>query len=187
MGDRNQLHYLRARIPEVDGPVLEIGSKEYGGSYGFRGQYPDFTGLDMAEGQGVDVVCDLSETTGPLQTGHYALIICCSVLEHCAQPWNMADNIVRLLKPGGRVYVCVPWTWRYHPYPDDYWRFSWSGIKALFPWLEWNEPTFSTTREGEFLPAEFQSDNNLATVIDGRKFIPYLMLHMIGTWTEKTK
>ena len=52
----------------------------------------------------------------------------------------------------------------------------------LFPdSIEWGKPEFSTTRDGEFFPAEFQSDNNLATVIEGRKFIPYLMLHMIGT------
>lgn len=188
MGDKNQLHFLKARVPAVDGPVLEVGSKAYGAfTTDFRKTYPgEYCGVDLAGGEGVDVVADLSRTLGPLKAGHYSLVICCSVLEHVDQPWAMADNLTRLLRPGGRIYISVPWTWRYHAYPDDYWRFSWSGIKALFPSITWEQPMFSTTREGEIFPAVQDADNNLAVVIGGRKFIPYLMLHMLGVvpWTQ---
>lgn len=181
MGDKNQLHFLKARIPAVDGPVLEVGSKKYGFNVNFRDVYHgEYVGVDMAEGDGVDEVVDLSKTLGPLPEKHFSLVICCSVLEHVEQPYAMADNLVRLLRPGGRIYVSVPWTWRYHAYPADYWRFSWQGIQKLFPSLAWEEPMFSTTRDGELFPAVPDADNNLATVIEGRKFIPYLMLHMVS-------
>lgn len=183
LGDKNQLQFLSSRAPAVDGPVLEVGSRDYGGagaSARFRDHYPGLVGLDVAPGQGVDVVADIAKSTD-LPDGHFALVICCSVLEHVENPWAVAENITKLLKPGGSLYVSVPWTWRYHGYPDDYWRFSWSGIAKLFPAIKWGEPMFSTTREGEFFKAEFQADNNLAQVIEGRKFIPYLMLHMMGT------
>ena len=184
MGDRNQWHYLSRR--KFDGPVLEIGSKSYtGNTADFRQMFPDFLGVDLQPGAGVDVVADLSQPHD-LPKHHFGLVICCSVLEHCRDPWAMARNITELVRPGGSVYIAVPWVWRYHDYPDDYWRFSWSGIKALFPEIEWEAPEFSTTREGDFFPAMKDADNNLAVVIEGRKFLPYLMLNMLGTWTTKT-
>lgn len=182
MGDRNQLLFLKDRVPTAS-PVLEVGSKAYGAfTTDFRKTYPgEYVGVDLAEGEGVDAVVDLSRTLGSLPESHFDLVICCSVLEHVDQPYAMADNLVRLLRPGGRIYISVPWTWRYHAYPDDYWRFSWRGIQTLFPEsVSWEQPMFSTTREGELFPAVPDADNNLAVVIEGRKFIPYLMLHMLG-------
>lgn len=42
MGDRNQYLYLylSERVPSIDGPILEIGSKDYGSTEDFRGLYP---------------------------------------------------------------------------------------------------------------------------------------------------
>lgn len=163
--------------------MVEIGSKDYGNAANFRSLYPEYVGLDMAEGKGVDVVCDLSKSA--FKEGHFALAICCSVLEHVEDPWAVAGNITKLLRPGGKLYVSVPWVWRYHAYPGDYWRFSWQGIQKLFPEIQWEEPEYSTTRDGEFFPAVPDSDHTLAMCVEGRKFIPYLMLHMIGAkWTE---
>lgn len=179
MGDKNQLTFLKRRLPVVDGPVLEVGSKVYGQTPNFRSAYQDYTGVDLEAGDGVDVVADLSKPHG-LTEGRYALVIACSVLEHAKDPWALARNMTKLLRPGGRLYLAVPWAWRFHSYPDDFWRFSWRGIETLFPDVKWDEPEYSTTRLGEFFPAVKDADHNLATVIEGRKFIPYLMLHMVG-------
>src|SRR5262245_60266393 len=126
MGDVNQLLYLQERLPKVDGCVLEVGSKDYGSTIPFRnhisfsGQY---IGLDMQAGSGVDVVGDLTESLCGLMASSFALIICCSVLEHVRRPWIMAENMTKLLAPGGTIFISVPWVWRYHGYPDDYYRF----------------------------------------------------------------
>jgi SAM-dependent methyltransferase len=188
MGDKNQRHFLGRKLPSVEGPVLEIGAKEYQQfTQSFRGFYPnEYVGVDLEPGDGVDVVADLSESLGGLEEGKYGLVIACSVLEHVRNPRAMADNLVKLLRPGGAVFISVPWVWRYHAYPDDYQRFSWSGIQVLFPAVKWDQAEFSTTREGELFPAVKDADNNLAVVIEGRKFLPYLMLQMIG-WTETKK
>lgn len=184
MGDKNQHIFLREHAPLSGGPVLEVGSKQYGSTTSLRDLYTDeYVGVDMEEGLGVDVVVDLSRTIGPLQEGHFGLVICSSVLEHVDLPYAMADNLVRLLKPGGRLYISVPWVWRYHAYPDDYWRFSWRGIQMLFPEsMRWEQPMFSTTKEGEIFPAVPGADNQFAMKIEGRKYLPYLMVHMIGAY-----
>ena len=190
MGDQNQLLYLQRFLPEANGAILEIGSKDYGNTVPFRKhvRHHEYVGLDMASGAGVDVVGDLSHDLCGLDEGRFDLIICCSVLEHVEKPWLMARNIVRLTKPEGRVYMSVPWVWRYHPYPDDYFRFSWRGIESLFDTLVWGHRYYSTNVIGEFLEitdAQKDWDNRMAQYAEtqpgeNRKYLPYLMVNMLG-------
>jgi SAM-dependent methyltransferase len=190
MGDVNQLHFLRKKVPTCEGPIIEIGSKDYGSTSSFREFYSacQYVGVDLAAGKGVDVVADLTTGIGALPESHFALAICCSVLEHVHKPWLMAQNIARLLRPGGRLYVSVPWVWRYHPYPDDYFRFSFRGVRSLFDGFDWDMAYYSTTAEGDFYPIDETQpgiDNDMAVVVKShgdrrRKYLPYLMINMIG-------
>ncbi len=193
MGDINQLLYLRKFLPVVDGPILEIGSKDYGNTSSFRAIYTGnpYTGLDMEEGKGVDVVQDLTLGTGQLLAEHFALGVCCSVLEHVNRPWIMAENITTLIRTGGKLFMSVPWVWRYHAYPDDYFRFSFRGIISLFPGFTWEQIHYSTSLQGEFFPITDQDtgvDNRLALMANTdkgqRKYLPYLMVNMLGTKKE---
>jgi SAM-dependent methyltransferase len=193
LGDRNQIHFLRKFVPEVSGAILEIGSKDYGSTSSFRETYPGnpYTGVDMEDGPGVDQVVDLAEGIGGLPEGHFALAVCCSVLEHVSRPWKMAENITRLMAKDGRLYMSVPWVWRYHAYPDDYFRFSFRGVEALFPDFRWSTPYYSTNVEGEFVEiteANRQADDRMAVHVANkqgaqRKYLPYLMVNMIGVRT----
>ena len=189
MGSSNDLLYLQKHMPTVSGPVLEVGSKDYGNTQDFRGLYRDheYIGVDMAPGKNVDVVINLADGTAPLKDQHFALIVCCSVLEHVQKPWIFADHLVRLLRPGGVLFISVPWVWRWHPYPDDYFRFSWRGVMSLFPDLAWGNICYSTSLANEFVPIVPGAegvDDRMATYIDTplgqRKYLPYLLLHMLG-------
>ncbi len=174
------------------GPILEVGSKDYGNTSTFRSFYSasEYIGVDMAQGEGVDAVVDLVEGTGQLPLEHFDLIICCSVMEHVRKPWVFAENISKLTRVGGQIYICVPWVWRYHPYPDDYFRFSWRGVTELFPCLEWTSIEYSTNVPGEFIPITETSkhiDDKMAIhrrvgILNWnrRKYLPYLQLHMLG-------
>jgi SAM-dependent methyltransferase len=191
MGDVNQRVYLQTQVPSVDGPVLEVGSKEYGSTSSFRTLYQgsEYVGLDMADGTGVDVVADLTQGIGPLREGHFALVICCSVLEHVTRPWVFAENLTRVVRPGGKLFMSVPWVWRYHPYPDDYFRFSHKGVMQLFDRFAWDKMYYTTTAENEFFAIDDSAngaDNQmslLGTSPTGkvRKHLPYLMVNMLGT------
>jgi SAM-dependent methyltransferase len=191
MGDVNQLVYLQTQVPTVDGPVLEVGSKEYGSTSSFRTLYKgsEYVGLDMADGTGVDVVTDLTQGIGPLREGHFALVICCSVLEHVTRPWVFAENLTKVVRPGGKLFMSVPWVWRYHPYPDDYYRFSHKGVMQLFDRFDWDKMYYSTTAENEFVAIDDSAngaDNQMALLGKTpagkvRKHLPYLMVNMLGT------
>jgi hypothetical protein len=190
LGDRNQILFLRKFVPEVAGPILEIGSKDYGSTSSFREFYPNspYVGVDMEAGAGVDQVVDLAEGIGDLPENHFALTVCCSVLEHVSKPWKMAENITRLAAKDGKLFMSAPWVWRYHAYPDDYFRFSFRGVLALFPDFEWGQPYYSTNVTGEFIEINDENreaDNRMAVFVDTqkgekRKYLPYLMVNMIG-------
>lgn len=191
MGDINQLLYLKRWVPVVDGPVLEIGSKDYGSTSSFRDFYTqsEYVGVDMEAGKGVDVIQDLTQSTGPLPQSHFALGICCSVLEHVKKPWVFAENLNSLVRPGGLLFMSVPWVWRFHAYPDDYFRFSYRGIISLFENFDWQTIYYSTNVPGEFFAIGNQDtgvDNSLAVMVKTqsghqRKYLPYLMVNMLGT------
>ena len=193
MGDINQLAYLKHWVPKAEGPVLEVGSRDYGSTSSFRDFYAgsEYVGLDMAAGKGVDVVADLTRSIEPLEESYFGLGICCSVLEHVDKPWVFAANLTRLIRPGGLLYMSVPWVWRYHAYPDDYFRFSHRGVMSLFGEFEWSRLFYSTTVDNEFVEIEdppanrdAAADNRMAIQLAKgeakRKYLPYLMVNMLG-------
>lgn len=142
MGDLNQRDFVEENRNLVRGPIIEIGSKNYGNTPDLRSLFPNeqYIGVDREPGGGVDVVCDL---TGDFESVVEAIgvaqartVICFSVLEHCKYPFKMAENISALLAEGGVVFVSVPFVWNIHAFPDDYWRFTPSAISLLFGGLQ---------------------------------------------------
>jgi SAM-dependent methyltransferase len=189
LGDVNQRLFLEKLLPRVDGPVLEVGAKDYGSTVSFRDLYRgEYLGVDLEAGKGVDQVVDLGAGLGGLPESHFALAICCSVLEHTPTPWVMAETLTRLLRPGGALYISVPWVWRYHAYPDDYFRFSPRAVQSLFPRFAWRHATYSSNVPGEHVELDLadirEVDNRLAqrapTPNGDRKYLPYLMVNMLG-------
>jgi SAM-dependent methyltransferase len=51
------------------------------------------------------------------------LVLCTQILEHVRRPVAITDEIYRVLKPGGRVFVSVPAVFPLHGSPEDNWRF----------------------------------------------------------------
>lgn len=145
MGDKNQLQYVRDHINELAGPYLEVGSRNYGSTQDLRSIVPPgqtYVGLDMTEGDGVDLVLDLTEEFDGIDERlggrRFGTIFCLSVMEHCERPFRMAEAVSRLLRPGGKLCISVPYAWKFHGYPSDYWRFTHMGVMKLFPKLDFN-------------------------------------------------
>jgi hypothetical protein len=72
MGSPNDIVYLKKVYPNANGPVLEIGSKIVSVSE-FRKNYTtvEYVGVDLEEGDGVDVVCDLTKDNHPLPKNYF--------------------------------------------------------------------------------------------------------------------
>ena len=144
MGDANQHRFVLELKDRLSGPFLEIGSRNYGNTQDLRSLFKGDTyiGADLSDGDGVDVVLDLTQSFEVIdeKLGHqrFGTIFSFSVMEHCDNPFLMAENMVQLLKPGGKVVLSVPFAWKFHGYPSDYWRFTTEGVKKLFPRIDWD-------------------------------------------------
>lgn len=123
------------------GRALVVGSHVYTGRPDRRQLYADAVGVDMVPGEGVDVVLDMEEEPPP-SLGQFTHVDCISVLEHARRPWLVAANIERLLEQDGTLYLSMPFAWRIHAYPNDYWRASTEGVQALFPNISWKALQF---------------------------------------------
>lgn len=134
------IELFERQISPRAGRTLIAGSRVYGAKEDRRARYADVVGVDMTAGPGVDIVADLELDRLPETFAH---IECMSVLEHCRRPWLMAANLQRMLEPGGTLFITVPFIWRVHGYPDDYWRFTVSGVKSLFCDIEWTHEAYS--------------------------------------------
>jgi SAM-dependent methyltransferase len=186
--DSNQYRLLLAFKDFIKGSVLEVGSRQTGNTTSFREDFPNnkYVGLDMQEGNNVDVLCDLTKGIEPLGEGQFGLIISCSVLEHTPQPWLMAANMERLLEKNGVCFLSVPWIWRFHKYPDDYFRYTPAAIKSLFPNIDWTHTFFHTNLKDDIYDYDEPGvENKLALIamVDDtrfRKFLPCTMLTMVG-------
>jgi SAM-dependent methyltransferase len=56
-------------------------------------------------------------------------IICNAVLEHVENPHKAINELFRVLKKGGRIWVEVPFNQPYHPTPGDFWRVTPDGLR----------------------------------------------------------
>jgi hypothetical protein len=162
MGDANQYEWVKKHALRVQAPILEIGSKNYGSvSYDYRGLFVGrgaYVGTDMAPGDGVDVVADLTADFDclpeSLRTRRFGAILCMSVMEHVRDIYKFALNLRQLLAVDGIAFVSVPWVWRFHGYPSDYWRFSPEALKFLLAPLQLDETAscISYQQLGSFNP-----------------------------------
>lgn len=55
-----------------------------------------------------------------------------AVLEHVSDPFQCAREIARVLKPGGKVCIGVPFVFHEHGYPEHYYNMTRRGVANLF-------------------------------------------------------
>lgn len=78
-----------------------------------------------------DIVIDAHQI--PFKDHTFDLIIAGQVLEHCFKPWVVAQEIERVCKKGGNMLIEVPFNFPYHSPPYDFFRFTFTGLRSLFP------------------------------------------------------
>ncbi|MDP3612751.1 MAG: methyltransferase domain-containing protein, partial [Rubrivivax sp.] len=71
----------------------------------------------------VDLVCDLSQPL-PLPDATFDTIVFSDVLEHLPEPVAVWHEMARLLAPGGRIVLNVPFYYSVHAHPHDYARYT---------------------------------------------------------------
>lgn len=94
----------------------------------------EFINLDIFPFPGVDVVGSADRL--PFKDATFDGLTSESLLEHVADPKGVALEMARVVKSGGCIYASAPFIHPFHASPDDFNRFTTSGLKELFPGFE---------------------------------------------------
>lgn len=110
------------------GVVLDVGAK----AAPYRSYVPagGYMRLDIDPAKKPDICCDLHELEwkGDL----FDTVLAIEVLEHLYDPQRAIDRIHAVLKPGGVCILSTRFMYRYHPDPEDHYRFTWDSLRYLF-------------------------------------------------------
>lgn len=93
-----------------------------------------YTGVDWGSSihdTKADVFSDLNKPL-PIEPNVADTVVCLSVLEHLSEPQSFLKEANRIMKPGAMMVMQVPWQWKLHEEPYDFFRYTPYGLKHLF-------------------------------------------------------
>ena len=85
---------------------------------------------DVSFSANIDIICDAHCL--PFKNESFDAVILQAVLEHVIDPYKCVDEVKRLLKENGLVYVETPFIQQVHQAPYDFTRFTFLGHRWLF-------------------------------------------------------
>jgi SAM-dependent methyltransferase len=94
----------------------------------------------------------------------FDIVFSSDVFEHIDRPWLAAKEISRILKPGGVAFTVTLWSWRNHPCPIDFWRFSPECLEYLFSDLTCIEKGFDLSQRRNDSRGFWKSGNDSVPV-----------------------
>jgi SAM-dependent methyltransferase len=112
------------------GQVLEIGGRAHPRGQLFGESY-SYINLDLDHSDEGTIAGDITNCP-EIPDASFDVVLSVDVFEHLDRPWLAASEISRILAPGGLVYTSTLFSWRYHPCPIDFWRFTPEALEFLF-------------------------------------------------------
>lgn len=113
--------------------VLDAGAGELRYAHLFRSHR--YVAADLAVGDPrwdygkLDCIADL--TTLPFRDAAFDACVNIVTLEHVREPAAVVAELGRILRPGGRLFLCAPLEWEVHQSPHDYYRYTLHGLRYL--------------------------------------------------------
>jgi SAM-dependent methyltransferase len=141
--DINHLKIIRKNVADFikvcsikydksDSLMLDIAPQDYNGAKEFFKSTKIET-LDIDPHSGCNYIADICMNNEFLiSENKFDYILCTEVLEHTLRPFDAANELLRILKPDGLVFVTVPFNFRIHGPLPDCWRFTEHGLRSIF-------------------------------------------------------
>jgi SAM-dependent methyltransferase len=108
------------RTLRSDMVAIDVGS-------GNTRQFEGIVTVDLMPYPNVDVVSDADRL--PFASQSVDVVVSIAVLEHVPDPRRAIAELIRVMKPGGRAFIFVPFMQGFHAAPHDYQRFTRPGLE----------------------------------------------------------
>ena len=150
---------LKGELADAQGVVLDVGA----GAQPYRPLVPrtaTYRAIDSViarDGFGYDVP-DTEYFEGdrwPVEDASVDLVLATETLEHIPDPAVFLAEARRVLRPGGRLLLTVPFAARWHYIPHDYWRFTPASLRDLLGTAGFADPVV-TARGNEVTVAAYK-------------------------------
>jgi SAM-dependent methyltransferase len=128
---RDFMKYVAGKYGDEGGLLLDIAPQDHEGARPFFGKHIEAETLDIDSETNCTYTADITKHNTFLPDEKYDYIVCTEVLEHVYQPFQAVEEIHRLLKKGGYLFISVPYNFRIHGPLPDCWRFTEHGLRAL--------------------------------------------------------
>jgi SAM-dependent methyltransferase len=116
-------HYQDQFPRHATGRLLDLGCGKAPLYAAYAPFVTEVTCVDWAPGEYIDQVCDLSWPL-PFDNGRFDTILLSDVLEHIPEPALLWREMARVLAPGGKLIMNVPFYYSLHAHPHDYYRYT---------------------------------------------------------------
>ena len=122
--------FLQAQVEQLprDAVILDVGSGR--GDFATLFERRQSLALDIFPYPQVDIVCDLTRTV-PFRPHSVDAIILMNVLEHVYNSHELFTAFDRMLAPGGKLIVAIPFLLKLHQTPYDFVRYTHYALQKL--------------------------------------------------------
>lgn len=127
------LQAIKGFSKEMSGKILDVGCGQK--PYKTLFKYDSYIGMDVEQSghshqyEEIDIFYD--GKTFPFDDNSFDCVITSQVFEHVFTPDLFIKEIYRVLKPGGKLLLTVPFVWDEHEQPYDYARYSSFGLAYI--------------------------------------------------------
>lgn len=116
------------------GRVLDLGCGNSQYRQDIKLYANEYIGVDwensLHDQSNVDVFADICDRL-PFEDGYADTIVSFQVMEHLPEPDKYLGECFRILRPGGTIFITVPFMWHIHEAPYDYYRYTRYGLEYL--------------------------------------------------------
>ena len=124
---------LRSTIADLNGreaiSVVDLGcgSKPYFPLFASKAR--KYIGIDRQPHS----MCDMASVAESIaiKSNAFDVVMCTQVLEHVEDPARVLRECYRVCKPGGSLLLSTHGVFVYHPGPQDYWRWTHTGLRKI--------------------------------------------------------
>ena len=121
--------WLADNAGAVSGILLDLGAGNQPFRVWYSGLAEKCVAVDVAPAPGLDVLSMAAPL--PFGSASFDTVLCTSVLEHVHDAEAAVSEIARILKPGGRLIITVPFLYPTHEAPYDFWRTTHWGLRSV--------------------------------------------------------
>jgi SAM-dependent methyltransferase len=119
---------VQSDLIPAGGDLLDYGcgSKPY--KVVFQAKFEKHVGVDLGGVPQADYELDAAGRI-PLEAGKFSMVLSSQVLEHVEDPAMYLAEARRVLRDDGLLLLSTHGLYRYHPSPNDYWRWTFQGLR----------------------------------------------------------